>query len=276
MTSWVSYKNALDLGIVTADRAVGTLPATQIKTPQVARRYRVADLSAGDTRSRVEIDLTANPGGSAEIDTIVWVRPRLRAIEEDRTPPSFSATDLVKHQLSDVADFATTLYDSGDVAAGVVNGYGYHVHLLATPVDCKYAAFEFDALSRDTYPENYVDWGVAWYGKRYEFPIGFAAPQGYSWRENAARVRSADGGSHYLRRKKPYRALDLIYRAIKNAEYDSIMDLIETTSDGGRFVIGLDKTDPARSTIIGVNSSPGLDRTSRAFSRIALAIEESL
>lgn len=276
MTSWVCTRNALDLALVTADREVGTLPASRVKTPQVARRYRAADLSNGDTRSRVEIDFTANPGGSVSIDTIVWVRPRQRAFEEERSSPSFATSDLVKHQLANVADFSATVYDSGDIASGIVNGYGYHVHLLDAPVACAYAAFEFDALSRDTPPDNFVDWGVAFYGRRYEFPIGFAAPQGYSWREGAARQRSADGGSHYIRRKKSYRVFDAIYRAIKNPEYDSALDLVETTADGGRFVFGLNKTDPARSTIIGVNASPGIDRTSRAFSRLALSIEESL
>ena len=69
----------------------------------------------------------------------------------------------MRHRLSMVSADGDDVYDSGDIPSNIVNGYGYHDHIV--PPDAiggtrvaKYAAFEFDARSRVEAPKNVVDW----------------------------------------------------------------------------------------------------------------------
>lgn len=273
MGAWWAAENYLDSATLTADREVALLPVTKLQSPHVGRRYRVDGLSPGDTRTRVEIAFAA----PTTIDRICWVRPRQRASLEIAAGPLFAATDLVRHEFSDQPDFSNTLYDSGDIASGVLPGWGYHAHILMTPIaGVTHAAFEFDALSRDTAPNNYVDWGRAFYGKAQSLGIDFAAPLGIRSVENARKTRAIKAPTLYVGRRRPYLRFDVVFRSIKSFERPAMLDFMHETGDGGRFLFGLSETFDGRNVIIGVNDTPALDQTSRAFSRFPFGVEEAL
>lgn len=272
--------NWLDLAAtITATREVGTLPATNLKTPRVSNRFRVADLSAGDVTTRVEIDF----GAARPLRRIFWQRPRRPQDIENAAPASFIATDTVRHFLSSSDAHDGDVYDSGEIASGIVNGYGVHDHLV--PLDglgavrsAQFAAFEFNALSRTDFPDNYVDWGRAWYADQWEFGIGFGSPFSVAWVDASTATRSFDGSGETVNiAVGAWRELTANFNSIRMAERQDVLDFLNRTGRRKRFLFLEDASvaDPRRA-LIARNTTPQIDRLSRAFNRFQLQLVESL
>lgn len=272
--TWISWRNYIDRATLEADNEVAQLPVDRIKIPTLGRRYRAAGLSVGSTRTTVKIAFDA----AYRPEFACWVRPRRRAYDEEATPPVFAATDLVRHTLSSTDAHDGDLYDSTDLASGVANGYGYHCHVIPAGVAGAYASFEFDALSRETAPDNFVDWGYAHYGVAdLEPEIDYAAPSVRSFSEGAVRRFSEDNGALIIRRKKMRRRWSLIFRSIKNAsELAALEAFLEFAGDGGRFLMGLDRTDMARGVVVCILDTAAFTRTSRKYSQLQLPVLEAL
>lgn len=276
--TWISWRNLALSATLTADRAVGSLPVEKLKIPVVSERYRVADLSPGDTRSKVMLEWTS----PVRPEIACFIRPRRRAVDEEIEPPSFAATDLVRHLLSTTAAHDGDDYDSGDFASGVANGYGYHAHFIppspTPPGAVNFAAFEFDALSRAAAPENFVDWGYAHYGRvDFEPEIDHAGPAGFGFEEGATRAFSWDNSALRIRRKRARRRWRLVFRDLRYlTERAAVEDFLEYAGDGGRFLIGLDRTDLARGVMLAVLDAAAWSRTARKLGQMELPLLEAI
>ncbi len=280
MPSALSAVNWLDQAAsITCDGEVATLPATRLQLPQISKRFAVAGLTNGDTVREVKTDL----GAVRVIDRIAAIRHRRNSILEDRDSPVFASTDLVRHRLSTTDAHDGDVYDSGWIASGMVNGYGYHDHIVpktggGAKRSARYTSFAFDAQSRDTAPDNYVWWGRLGYYDMWEFDIGFAAPFDYGWRDKATATRTMDGGGEYVNdRTKGWRELNMLFRGVKALERSDLLDFLEKTRSGGRFYLVADAASASpRDCIIARNLTPTLTQTDRAFSRFELSLIESL
>lgn len=271
--TWISWTNYIETATLTASAEVAALPVDRIKIPKLSRRYRVEALSPGSTLTRVEADL----GAARQCDVACWIRQRRRAAEEAITPPVFAATDTVRHTLSSDDQFTDDVYDSGHNASGVAPGYGYATAFLGGGFSSRYYAFEFDALSRDTSPENFVDWGYAWLGKiDFEPQVDFAAPAGFVFPEGATRRTSDDNSTITVRRKRNRRRFDLNFRSIRTDELPTVEAFLEHVGDGGRFLIGLDRPPDARKVMVGMLDAARYDRTSRYRAGLSLPILEAI
>lgn len=282
--TWISWRNFALTATVTASREVASLPPAKIQSPVVAERYRAADLSVGDTRTILRFEWAVEPGRP---EIACFIRPRRRAADEtleNGTPPSFAATDLVRHKLSRISADAFEIYNSNggvDMASDIAPGFGYHTHFIppdgASPLQL-FAGFEFDALSRDTPPHNFVDWGHAWYGRiDFEPQIDFAAPASFAFDESAVRQVSWDNSAMRIRRKRPRRRWRLVFRSIKVAsEQSRLEDFLEYAGDGGRFLVGLNRTDLARGVMLAVLDQAAWSRTSRRFGQLELPLIEAI
>lgn len=264
---------------ITCAGEVATLPATRLQIPRIAKRFAVAGLTNGDTVREVKIDL----GAVRTINRVAAIRHRRNSVLEDRDGPVFAGTDLVRHRLSTTDAHDGDIYDSGWIASGMINGYGYHDHIVPKTLanakrTARYASFAFDAVSRDTAPNDFVWWGRLGYFDMWEFAIGLAAPFDYGWRDKSTATRSMDGGGEIVNdRTKGWRELNKLFRGVKELERPDLLDFLEKTRSGGRFYIVGDAAvaDP-RGCMIARNLTPTLTQTDRAFSRFELSLIESL
>ena len=280
MPNAMSAMNWLDRAVsVTCVGEVLTRPASRLQVARVSKRFRVADLSPGDTVREVKIEFHA----PVPIDRIAYVRTRRNSTVEDIDGPVFAASDPVRHKLSTTDAHDGDVYDSGWVQSGIVNGVGYHDHIVPRDGNnakrvAGFASFSFDAQSRAVAPENYVDWGRAWYGDMWEFDIGFAAPFDYGWRDRATSTRSLDGASEYVNdRTRGWRELNVVLKGVKMAERTPLLDFLEKTRTGARFYFVADAAlaDPL-GCMIARNRTPTISQTDRAFNRFELSLIESL
>lgn len=280
MPSGMSEVNWIDRAVsVTCVGEVATLPASRLQVERVSKRFRVANLSPGDTARDVKIDF----GAARPVTRIGWIRNRRNSTVEEIEGPVFASTDLVRHKLSTSSAHAGDVYDSGWIASGVVDGVGYHDHIVPRDANnakrvAQFASFSFDAVSRATAPNNYVDWGRAWYADTFEFEIGFAAPFTYGWRDRATTTRSLDGSSEYVNdRTRGWRQINMLFRGVRMGERTPLLKFLERTRSGKRFYLVADMAvaDPL-GCLVARNLTPDLDQTDRAFNRFELSLIESL
>lgn len=272
--TWISWRNRLATATLSSTRSVAGLTVDKLKNPVVAERYRAADLAPGDTKTEIKIEWPASyrPG------VIAYVRPRRRAVDEAIDPPSFAATDLVRHKFSSADTHTGDVYLQAWTASAVEPGYGYHCFFPPAGAATAFASFEFDALSRATAPNNFVDWGYAHYGDiELEPEIGYASPASFGWQEGATRQLSWDGSALRIRRKRARRRWRLVFRSIRwPSERAAVEDFLEYAGDGGRFLMGLDRTDLSRGVMVAVLDQSGFSRTTRKFGQLELPVLEAI
>lgn len=271
--NWLDYAAS-----IACDGEVPTLPASRLAIPRIAKRFAVAGLTPGDTVREVKIDL----GQARTIDRIAAVRHRRNSTLEDRDGPVFASSDPVRHRLSTTDAHDGDVYDSGWIASAIVNGYGYHDHIVPLMNGAKrtarYASFAFDAQSRAIAPDDYVWWGRLGYFDMWRFDIGFAAPFSYGWRDSGTATRTLDGGGEIVNdTMRGWREISMIFKGVKALERPDLLQFLEKTRASGRFylVADADVADPM-GCVIARNLTPDIDQVSRAFNRFQLSLIESL
>ena len=275
--------NWLDQAVsIEASRETGNLGADRLMIERLSKRYRCGELAPGDTRHYVRIDF----GAPRPVRRIFWQRLR-RPQDRERKDPSlisFASSDIVRHRLSTTDAHDGDVYDSQDIQSDIVDGVGVHDHLV--PVDglgavrlAQFAMFEFDALSRDTYPFNFVDWGRAWYADQWDFTFGYRAPFRESWRDASTATRTYDGSSEVVDRIAiNWREVSVSFGSVKYAEeHTDLVDFLNRTGRRNRFLFCQDGTAAnPRGTFIARNTTPQIDRINRALDRFDLQLVESL
>lgn len=282
--TWISYRNFIHRSVVTASRELAQLPVNKIKIPGVFERYRAAELSVGDTRTKVDIAFGgADPQGvfvetPQRATVVAWFRPRRRLELEEAEAPAFLGSDLVRHTISSDDQYTGDIYDSGDGPSAMALGKGVTAAILPDGDPYAYASFEFDALSRTQPPANFVDWGYAWYGRiDFEPEIDYVAPAVFGHAEGAVRRFSEDGSAFYIRRKQLRRRWQLRFNFLKwETERAAFDDFLRYAGDGGRFLMGLDRDDLAGSVVLAMLDQASLSRTSRRLFQAPLSVIEAI
>ena len=264
---------------ITCEGEVATLPAARLANPRVSKRFRVAGLSPGDTARQVRVAFHQ----PVPVDRISLVRPRRNSLKEDAEGAVFGENDLLRHRLSSTDAHDGDVYDSGWIASGMVNGYGYHDHIVPRSAanavrTASYAALDFDAVSRAAAPDNFVDFGRLDYWNLWRFSIGFRAPFTYGWRDRSTATPTLDGGGEIVNdRTRGWREIGMLFSGVRKTERAALLRFLEKTRSAGRFYLVADANvaDPY-GCVIARNLTPDLDQTSRAFSRFELSLRESL
>ena len=258
---------------MTATRETPGLPPSRVLFPPVIERYRASNLSAGDTTTTLKFAALA----SARPAVVFFMRPRRTRTEEEASPPSFAASDTVRHLFSTTDAHNGDVYASASAASNVALGRGVHVHLPPSGANAPFWAFEFNGLSRATTPNNFVDWGYAHYGAfDFEPEIDYAGPAGFGWEENAERRVSWDNSALRMRRKVRRRRWRLIFRAIRWAsEQAALNQFLEYAGDGGHFVIGLNKTNLSEDVMLAVLDKAEFSRINRKQIGLELPLLEA-
>lgn len=271
--TWISWRNLIAGATVTASKEATNLPASRLLNPVVSERYRAPDLAPAATRVKVDFLTPA----AIQPSVAFWQRPRRSAEEEAAEAPSFAATDTMRHMLSTTSGHDGDIYDTGDVASGVATGVGVHCRFLAPAAASTFLSCEFNALSRATFPANFVDWGYAHYGVvDLEPQVDFASPAVFQQQEGAERRFSWDSAALRIRRKQRRRRWRLVFRAIKTpSESSAVEAFLEYAGDGGRFILGRDRTDLVNGVGLFVLDTAAYSRTSRRLAQLDLPLLEA-
>lgn len=136
----LSWTNRVDGATFVTDSQTATLPASNLADPIHERVWR----TSGATDAYVEIDF----GASYDIRVLC-----LAGLD-------ISATDTIRHRLSNVSAGAGELLDTGAVASGVAEGYGIAPHILSAAVTARYWRIDISAPSRAA--NGFFSVGRAW------------------------------------------------------------------------------------------------------------------
>ena len=178
----LSYQNWVDLTAATiaAGSQVVTLPAINLANSQVFQRWR--------TSGTVSSNFTVDFGAAKTVGVLAIAQP------QDAT--MFAATDTVRHRLDAVTAGAGALLDTGAISCGIVDGYGLHVYVLASPVSARYWRCDINAVSLTT--QGYFDVGRAWAGPAITPSRNFGYGWSDQWVDESVVSIAARSGVEYI------------------------------------------------------------------------------
>lgn len=228
--SWVNHVDASG-AIITASSTAGDLSASNLADTIIGKRWRTTVLTA-----HVDIDW----GADKTVGVLALRFPR------DTT---FPTSGSITHQLD--ADGGTAgagaAYDSGAISIGAADGYGYHVHVLATAVSARYWRFTFSGVTG----LPYIDVGRAWAGEAWSPTYGVSFSDEDEWEDLSAVSIAERSGSEYVdeRPRRRRRAFEL--DALSISEGDDLREMGRIVGVSRQILFVFDPTAPAKHTILG-------------------------
>lgn len=187
LLAWV---NRVDGAAITASNEAGNLVADNLRSQPISVRWRTTDLGA-----HVDVDF----GTDVEIGVVAlrFYRPGLSAIG-----------GTITHTIDGDGGSAGAgvEYDSGAIDANVDTGYGYHLHLLPTPVTGRYWRCALDLTG-----PSFVDIGRAWAGPAFQPRLNLAFEYADFWRDQTGieAVIARRTGRAFLDNQPSRRVLEL-------------------------------------------------------------------
>lgn len=227
----LSTVNHVDAATVTASAATGDLGPTNLQNPIIGRRWRTTVLTA-----HVDIDF----GADKTVKVLVLRAPR------GTTLPG----GTVRHQLD--ADGGTpgagAALDTGAIALGMAEGYGYHVYYNATGVTARYWRFTLAASG-----VSFVDLGRAWAGEG----IGLSRNIAYGWQQRAIDLstnqRSQRSGARYPDQRDRLWEHVVSLDTMGASDRDEVREILRAagTSEQVLSIIDPSSSDVGRLSVIG-------------------------
>ncbi len=254
----LSWANHVDVSgaVLTASASAGDLSISNVADPIVGRRHRLTSLTGWG-----QVDFLTNK----TVGLLALVFPR------DTT---FPTSGTIRHQLD--ADGGTAgagaAYDSTAVAIGTVDGYGYHVHQLATPVSARYWRWTFNVTG-----VSYIDVGRAWAGETWSPTYNIAFGYADEW-SDLSRISVAErSGAEYVDERPRQRVFAFGLEALSEAERDDIREMQRLAGISKQILLVKDPANWDTETVLGrlAASTPILHRDLSIFSK-AFTIRESL
>lgn len=228
--SWLNWLDAAS-ATITADAEAGDFIAENLRRRQGFKVWRTTDLEADATEAGFTVDF----GQVREIGVVALMFPRTNDSKLYDEPADFASTDTVRHRFSALTPGAGELLDTGAIASGVRDGYGYHVYRLATPVSARFWRVDLDAISRAAI--GYVDVGRAWAGPVFEPAVGFDFGDNYGWGADAPVSRASRGIAEFPDSIEPVRVWTLTLGGLSPAEAEDLIDFERRMNSVGQFLV---------------------------------------
>lgn len=248
----LSYVNHVDNSatVLSASQSAGDLSIENVRNPIIGRRWRTTSLTAYGQ---------ADFGANKSVGVLALVFPR------DTT---FPTSGTVRHTLD--ADGGTAgsgaAYDSTAIAIGTVDGYGYHVHILANAVSARYWRWTFNVSG-----VSYVDTGRAWAGEAWTPSRNFAYGHGEQWDDLSQVAISPRSGAEFVDSRPRRRAVSFALPFMSSTDRDTARELQRICGLSTQLLACRDPDSPAKDTIVGrlaevaPITQPGLPIFSTAF-----------
>lgn len=255
MSAWISPKNWLysENAELTASGEAGDLLVSNLKGRYGYRMWRDDSLTEGDPSSWFQVDF----GSVREVGVLLLLFPRSNLPGSYDLQAAFADDDTIRHRLDADTPAAGALLDTGAVASGVVPGYGYHVHKLATPVSARYWRCDLSAPSRAAL--GYVDLARAWAGPVLQPEVGVDYGATHGWNATNPIVASASGDTDFVGHREAKRSFSMTFSWLTASERDAIEDLEREVTTAGQFIACRDDLSLVRGTMIAMQQkSAGL------------------
>lgn len=250
----IAYQNLADAGMVSATSEQITLPATNVQTADIARRWRSVEAGA----AALILDL----GSSKALDTVAVMG----------TTMSAAGTARVRVSSIDTSGLSGDIHDSGALAVSAT--YGQVVHLIAAPVTGRYVRIDF--VDPDA---AYIEAGRLLVAPRKQFAINFA----YNWQvttTDRSIISKSRGGQTLVWQDNLYRTVELPFEQIVESDRHDFIETIERANGAHSDVlltVDPASADLARDSVWGliVGSTPIVNPSPDRFSK-QYKIEERL
>lgn len=270
---WLSHFNWIDAAsaTITPDAEAGDLLASNLQERQGYKSWRTDGLSMGSTDAGFVVDF----GRAREVECLALVFPRTNDPALYDEPAAFDPTDTVRHRLSAVTAGAGELYDSGVIASGVLDGYGYHVVRLNAPVQARYWRVDLDAISRGDL--GYVDVARAWAGPVFQPEIGFSFGDNYGWGADVTVSRSSRGVAEFVDNVEALRVWNMTLEGISPAEAKELIEFERRMTSAGQFLVVRSDVDEGMGEMLArQQTSLGIASLAHARNTKAFRLVESL
>jgi hypothetical protein len=255
------------------------LPASNLLEDAITQRCRMGGLTNGDSTVTISVDFDPDGvGRRAEIGVMAAMRPRLSyRTEIEKGVDGIQASDTIRYRLSATASGNSEKYDSGSLTAGMAPGSGYHVHMPAAVVTgVRYATIEIASPTRITTPNDFIDLGGLWFGPRFDFSIGYAAPFRWSVTGSIAPQRAARSSAAYpARNESRVRVWGCDFRTVPEPDASAIEGLLYDVADQDFVLICRDRTDPTNNTLRAMIEDAAYEQTALNLRRMPITFNEA-
>ena len=227
--SWVNHVDAAAT-VLTASNTAGDLSIENVADSIIGRRHRTTVLTAHGQADFIT-DKT--------IEMVALIFPR------DTTIPT---AGTVTHTFD--ADGGTpgagVALDSGAVAIGAVDGYGYHVYKPANAVTARYWRWTFNITG-----VTFIDTGRAWAGEIFQPTFDISFGYGDEWVDLSRVSAARRSGAQYVDERARARVFSFALNALSEAERDEIREFGRIAGRSKQVLFVKDPAAPAKETVLG-------------------------
>jgi hypothetical protein len=221
-----SWANAIDRATFSAGSEAATLPVANLATPRTGRIWRA---------------LAATSWFSAALAAPTSLQ--ILALGGC----GLASGDQVRHRLYD-AGGALLIDDT--VAAGVLPGYGLHIHALAAPVTA--ASWRCDITATSRAASGYFDIKRAWAGPVFQPACGIVIPWDESWEDAAPISRNPRSGGVSPGDGARYRSMNVALDWISDSEKAQLKEMTRLIGTRSQLLLVPDQDgDMPREAILG-------------------------
>lgn len=253
--SWVNHIDASGV-VLSASSTAGNLAVQNVADTIIGRRHRLTSETGWGQ---------ADFGANVTIGIVALRFPRDTA---------FPTSGTIRHQLD--ADGGTAgsgaTYDSTAISIGTADGYGYHVHLLSSPVSARYYRWTF-AVSG----VSFIDTGRVWAGEAWRPTYNIVFGYADEWADLSRISASERSGAEYVDERPRQRAFAFGLEALSESERNDLREMQRIAGISKQVLFVKDPDSPAKETVLGriASSQPILHRDLPIYTK-AFTIRESL
>lgn len=270
---WFSYLNWLDSQAceITPDLEVVTLPASNLQQRSGDKIWRTPEITADDSSAGFLADF----GATREVQALAFIVPRINDPGSYDHTAMMVASDTVRHRLDLTTPGAGTLHDSTVISSGVLDGYGYHVYKLNTPVNARYWRCDLNVPSRAG--EGFFDMSRAWAGPVVNITIGFNYGENHTWLSDSIVYRAARGIGDIVETVDSLQSWSLDFGAVTDAERAEFINFERRLTHAGQFLICRDDLPAGtRAMFARQETSSGITSVTYQRNRKLLKLVESI
>ncbi len=168
---------------------------------------------------------------------------------------------------------AGAAHDSGAIAIGTADGYGYHVYKPSASVTARYWRWTFAITG-----VNFIDTGRAWAGAVFQpgVDINFNDPD--DWGDLSVISQSVRSGAEFIDTRPRQRRMGFGLSALSDSDRISVRDIKRRIGNSKQILVVKDPASFAKETILGraTVTAPLLHRGTSVLYATTFLIRESL
>jgi len=225
--SWINH---VDTATLAASSEAGSMTFGLVANPIIGKRWRTLDLNGYG-----QADFGANK--TIGIVTLVFPRDTMGAL-----------AGTVRHRFDADGGAAGSgaAHDSGVIAIGAVEGYGYHVYIPPSPITARYWRWMYAASG-----VGYIDTGRAWAGEAWQPERNFSYGAGDTW-DDLSRISVSDrSGAEFVDERARRRLMDFALEYMSEADRQTVRELRRIVGISRQILTVFDPGSPAKETILG-------------------------